>query len=137
MRILALDMGDVWIGSALSDPLQFFAKPFQTVKAHKLEDFLTETIKTMSVGTIVVGYPKTLRGTESQQTKKIVAEKERLEKLFTSVDWVLWDERLTSKMASSLKKEKKKEHKQKSHSIAAAFILDSYLLYLQNKKNMQ
>jgi len=136
MRVLALDIGDRWVGTALSDPMKLFSKPFKTVQAYELDQFLKKTIVTESVSIVVVGHPKTLRGTESQQTKKVVQEKKRLEQLFTDVQWVLWDERLTSKMASRIKKAKTKEDKVHGHSIAAAFILDSYLTYLQNKKNM-
>ena len=136
MKIMALDIGDRWVGTAISDPLKMFARPYKTVRAHELEIFIKETIKSESIIIIVVGHPKTMRGTESEQTKKIVYEKEKLEKIFPCIKWVLWDERLTSKMATGLKKEKTKEDKIKSHSIAAALILDSYLSYLQSQKNM-
>ncbi len=137
MKILALDMGDKWVGSAISDPLLMFARPYKTIKAHELNSFLEETLKKEIISTIVIGYPKTLRGTESQQTIKIKLQKEELEKKFPTIKWQLWDERLTSKMASKIKKEKTKEDKLKSHSIAAALILETYLSYLQIQKNMQ
>lgn len=135
MKIAALDMGDVWVGIALSDPLGIIAKPYQTVKLSQLVTFLKEFITKQSVSTIVVGLPKTMRGTESEQTKKIIQEKEELEKTFPEITWVLWDERLSSKRADTLKKGTSKEEKIKSHSIAAAFILESYLLYRQNQEN--
>jgi RNase H-fold protein (predicted Holliday junction resolvase) len=56
--------------------------------------------------------------------------KKKLEQEFALVRWVLWDERLTSKRAQALKKKfVTKEEKYSSHSIAAAFILDSYIEY--------
>jgi putative Holliday junction resolvase len=137
MKILALDIGDRWIGSAISDQLGMFARPYKTVKAHELNEFLTATLTPENIATVVVGYPKTMRGTESDQTRKIVEHVQELKKLFDAVEWQLWDERLTSKMASGIKKEKTKEDKIKGHSIAAAFILESYLTYLHNKKNLQ
>lgn len=137
MKILALDIGDRWIGSAISDPLGMFARPYKTVKANELNEFLSATITPENITTIVVGYPKTMRGTESDQTRKVVEHVEQLKEIFDMVTWQLWDERLTSKMASGIKREKTKEDKIKGHSIAAAFILESYLLYLQNKKNLQ
>lgn len=129
MKILALDLGDVWTGTALSDALKMFAKPYQTVKTQALIPFLEATFKEQKISTVVVGYPKTLKGTESDQTRKIVTHKEQLEKLFSSVAWVLWDERMTSKQAQVI--HNKKDDKQKVHSIAAALILETYLLYLQ------
>jgi putative holliday junction resolvase len=135
MKILALDIGDRWVGSAISDPLGMLARPYKTVKANELNDFLTSTLSTESIETIVVGYPKTMRGTESDQTKKIVEQVEQLKKQFPAISWQLWDERLTSKMASGIKKEKTKEDKLKGHSVAAALILESYLSYLHIQKS--
>ena len=122
MTILGLDIGDVWTGTALSDPLSITATPYQTVKTSDLDDFLKKTLKKEKPERIVVGYPRTLKGTESDQTKKIVAHKEQLEKKFPAIVWVLWDERNTSKQAALLKKSKH-EDKTMIHSKAAAFIL--------------
>ena len=87
------------------------------------------------IDTIIVGYPKTLRGTESEQTKKIVATFEALSAEFPQVTWKLWDERMTSQQAAKLQRDTSKEAKQKSHSIAAALILTSYLDHLHFLKS--
>ncbi|NBP00623.1 MAG: Holliday junction resolvase RuvX [Proteobacteria bacterium] len=133
MKILALDLGDVWTGTALSDALKMFSRPHQTVKTTALIPFLEATFKEHKISTVVVGYPKTLKGTESDQTRKIVSHKEQLEKQFPLVSWVLWDERMTSKQAQII--HNKKEDKQKVHSIAAALILETYLMYLEIHKD--
>lgn len=131
MRILALDLGDVWVGTALSDPLKITASPYETVKRGDLDSFLKKIFTEQMIEIVVVGYPKTMgQGTESEQTKKIVAMKEQLEQTFSKVRWVLWDERLSSKRADQLRKGYSKEDKIKSHSIAAAFILQGYLDHL-------
>lgn len=136
MKILALDIGDIWTGSAISDPLGMFARPYKTVETKKIELFLSTVIEKEKIKTIVVGYPKTMRGTQSEQTKKIEEIKEKLEMKFDIVNWKLWDERLSSKRAAHAKKAKTKEEKKESHSIAAAFILDSYLTYLHMQKDL-
>jgi len=136
MKMLALDVGDKWTGSAISDPLGILARPYKTVSTAELEIFLSETIGSENIKKIVVGYPKTMRGTESEQTKKIKEVKEKLEKIFDAVPWVLWDERLSSKRAASVKKAKTKDDKKMSHSVAAAFILDSYLTFVQAQKSL-
>jgi RNase H-fold protein (predicted Holliday junction resolvase) len=41
----------------------------------------------------------------------------------------MWDERLTSKQASKIKSTKTKEDKLRSHAIAAAIFLSTYLEY--------
>jgi len=136
MKILALDIGDRWTGSAVSDPLGIIARPYKTVETKELELFLSEVIGSENVKKIIVGYPKTMKGTESEQTKKIKKIKENLEDKFDLIEWQLWDERLSSKRAERLKKSQSKEDKIFSHSIAASFILDSYLAYLQAQKKI-
>lgn len=134
MKILALDVGDSWTGTAISDSLGMFARPYKTVSTIVLKEELTTIIAAEGIATVVVGLPKTLRGTESEQTLKIVSYVESLKNDFSQVNWVFWDERMTSKQAASIKKIKNKEDKLQSHSIAAALILGSYLDYLEFQK---
>ncbi len=129
-KILALDIGDQWTGTALSDSLGFTAQPYETVPTAQLKKFIAKIVQKEQLKEIVIGYPITLRGTESLQTKKIVAKKKELEETFPTLSWQLWDERLTSKQAATIKKAKTKEEKLQSHSIAAAVILQTYLEYL-------
>jgi len=136
MKILALDIGDKWTGSAISDALGMFARPYKTVETKDLKVFLAEVIAAERIKAVVVGHPKTMRGTQSEQTKKIQEIKKQLEQKFAMVEWKLWDERLSSKRAAHTKKAKTKEDKRLSHSIAAAFILDSYLTFLHSQKGL-
>ncbi len=133
MKTVALDIGDRWTGIAISDILGITARPLETVEAKDLDSFLANLIKQEEIDTVVVGYPKTMRGTESDQTKKVVAQFEKLKVVFPNLAWVLWDERLTSKQASHLKKAVTKQEKRHSHSVAAALILTTYLDF----KNLQ
>ena len=129
MKIFALDIGDQWTGTAISDELCLVARTYQTIETTKLESFLTQLFAKEPISKVIVGYPRTMRGTESDQTKKTREHKEALEKLFQTITWILWDERLSSKQAEALKHAKTKEEKIQAHSIAAAFILSSYLEY--------
>jgi putative holliday junction resolvase len=141
MRILGLDLGDKWVGTALSDGLGITCKPYKTVTLPQLPEFLQTTIPLERITTVVIGYPKTFSGGQSDQTRKIVAEKEKLEREFglvneVTITWLLWDERLSSKRAQELvQKARTPEEKQKSHSIAAAFILQNYLDHLALMKS--
>ncbi len=130
MKIMALDLGDAWVGVALTDPLRFFAKPYKTFPAADLEKCLEQTFTQEKISIVVVGYPKTMQGTESDQTRLVVTTKEKLELMFPQFQWVLWDERLSSKQARSLKNPKSKEEKLQQHAIAAAIILESYLPFI-------
>lgn len=129
MKIMALDLGDAWVGTAMTDALRFFAKPYKTIAAENLESFLRITLSIEKISIVVVGYPKTMQGNESDQTRLIVMTKEKLEKIFPTQKWVLWDERLSSKQARNIKIPKNKDEKLQQHSIAAAIILESYLPY--------
>ena len=143
MKILSLDLGDKWVGSAISDELGMTCKPYKTVELKETVSFLKEIIKKEDIKKIIVGYPKTNKGMQSEQTIRIMSQQKELEnKLkkdgFEGLEWILWDERLSSKRAEkvSTKKFKTPEEKQKSHSVAAAFILQSYLDYLAFSKSL-
>ena len=131
MRIAALDLGDVWVGIALSDPLRMLASPYKTVKLPELHQALAELIIQKQITEVVVGEPQTLRGTASEQTLKVRAQLETLKAQFPALTWTLWDERLTSKQASAIQQGKSKEEKRRQHAVAAALILRSYLDHLE------
>ena len=130
MKVLALDLGDVWVGTALSDPLKILAKPYQTIKIDELLPFLHNLFQKEQIETIVIGYPRTMRDTESQQTKKVLVQKEIIEKEFPLKKCILWDERLSSKQAKEIQRKNSKTDSTKEHSIAAALILETYLQFL-------
>lgn len=130
MKVLALDLGDVWTGTAMSDPLKIIATPYKTVKTEELLQFLTNLFEKETIDSIVIGYPRTMRGKESDQTKKVLLQKEIIEKEFPSKKCILWDERLSSKQARTIQKKNSKTDSNKEHSIAAALILGTYLQFL-------
>jgi putative holliday junction resolvase len=133
-KIMALDLGDAWTGVALTDTSGTFARPYTTVATQDLQSFLTNTLSCEQVKTIVIGYPCTMKGGESIQTHKIIAQSDQLKEAFPEKEFVLWDERLSSKRAQALaSKKRSREEKLKEHSRAAAFILDSYISFLQTR----
>lgn len=127
MKIIALDIGDVHTGVAQADDLGIIATPFITVATVELASWLERLVKREPIETVVVGYPKTMRGTESQQTKITQGHAEKLKATFPAIRWVLVDERLTSKDAQRIMRANKGRDKQKEHAIAAAIILQTYL----------
>ncbi len=131
MKILALDLGDVWTGTALSDYLKILAKPYKTIKTVDLFTTLPKLIEQEPIDTILIGYPRTMKGTESLQTKKVLEQKEKITELFPNLKIVLWDERLSSKTARMIQgKKSRTDTTQNEHSIAAAVILQTYLQFL-------
>lgn len=136
MKIAALDVGDVWTGSAISDPLGILARPFKTAKTKEINTLIAELTKQL-VSTFIVGHPKTMRGTTSEQTEKVETQFNKLKTQYPNIKWILWDERLSSKRAQTTKHARSKKEKVDSHSIAAAFILESYLSYQHFIKNSE
>jgi len=122
-KVLALDLGDAWIGIAISDALRMLARPLTTVKPFELESYLKKLFSQEKILIVVVGNPITMRGTASAQTDKIAEQKRTLETQFPQQQWILWDERLSSKRATSLQRELGKKHdsdrKIKEHSMHA------------------
>lgn len=135
MKIIALDIGDSWTGIAITDPLHILARPYTTVATKELVTSLHEIIESESIKRIVVGYPKTMRGTQSEQTQKVIVYTEQLKKEFPNMEWIMWDERLTSKMAGKITSRKTKEEKLQVHAVAAAYILSSYIEFLNAQKS--
>ena len=130
MKIAAIDLGDRHIGIALSDACQIISSPYITITPEELDEFLQKFIIKEKISLILVGHPKTLKGTKSEQTIKVEKEFERLQNMFGSIEWKLIDERLSSKHANNLIRAKTKEDKLKSHAIAASLLLESYLQFL-------
>ncbi|MGB8467899.1 MAG: Holliday junction resolvase RuvX [Candidatus Babeliales bacterium] len=135
MKIIGLDVGDSWTGIAVSDALGISAKPFKTVATSTLEEALRALLQQTAIAAIVIGLPKTMRGTHSAQTDKVAAYAQQLQQLFPDTPIHPWDERLSSQRAQELKPAKNKEEKLQSHAIAAAFILQSYLDYRTMQNN--
>ena len=134
MKKLALDIGDAWTGIALSDFLGITVRPYKTVASADLLKELHAIITTEKIGTIVIGYPATLRGTQSDQTRKVMAMADTIKEQFSTLECVFQYERFTSQQASRLSAKPRtiptKETKLHQHAVAAALILQSYLDHL-------
>ncbi len=132
MRCLGLDIGDRWIGVALSDPGGILASPFSVIE--RIDDAqaiaaIADIINKEQVGKIVVGLPLSLDGSLSGQAEKVNDFARKLsEHIKTPMEFR--DERLTTVMAQRLKRAsggKKGRGKTRYDSQAAALILQSYL----------
>ena len=129
---MALDVGDSWVGVAISDEMGLLARPYATLKREDLVQSIEGYLIKEPISHMVVGLPRTMKGTDSDQTRSTREVFAELKDRFPGVVWLLWDERLTSQWASGLGHKKRtmasiKEEKQKEHARAAAFILQGYL----------
>lgn len=136
MKILALDIGDVHTGTAISDPAGIIAIPYRTLSSTTLIEDLKNIIAQEAVTILVLGLPQTLKGTESEQTKKTKEKGAVIQATFPDLKIVWIDERLTSKQAAGFKRDTSKEEKLKSHSRAAALILNIYLEQLRFQREL-
>ncbi|MCH7399600.1 Holliday junction resolvase RuvX [Belliella sp. DSM 107340] len=135
-RIIAIDLGTKRTGIAVTDILKITANPLETIETSKLVDFLTNYFQKEEVETIVLGYPKSLDGSDNEMTPRVISLRDRLGKIFADKKIVLVDERFTSKMAMQsmiTMGSKKKDRKEKAGNldkISAAIILQTYLQQL-------
>lgn len=131
-RVLGLDVGDVWIGVAISDALMLTAQPLMTIKRESnksVYDKIHDIIKENNIEKIVVGLPKNMNNTIGPQSEKVMKFAEKLKNKFgIEIEYV--DERMTTLMAEqvliagSVRRENRKKYIDK---IAATYILQSYL----------
>ena len=131
-KILGLDVGDVWIGVAISDALLLTAQPLVTIKreSNKIAyEKIHEIIIENNVEKVVVGLPKNMNNTIGPQSEKVIKFAEKLKNKFkVEIEYV--DERMTTLMAEqvliegSVRRENRKKYIDK---IAATYILQSYL----------
>ena len=134
MKKLGLDLGNKTLGIAISDDLNFLARGLETFRFND-KDFksaLEHTLKVeieYNIDTIVLGLPKNMDGSLGIQANYAEEFKRKLlEKSKAKI--ILWDERLTSKMASDMMKSqslKRKKRKEDIDKMAAVIILQSYL----------
>lgn len=145
MRIIGLDFGSKTVGVALSDELLITAQGIEIVRRkseNKLRQTLArieELIKEYNVEKIVLGFPKNMNNSEGERCEKTLEFKEMLERR-TGLTVELWDERLTTVAADNLMMEagiRRENRKEYVDQIAASFILQGYLDYLQNEKNQE
>lgn len=132
MKIMGLDYGEARIGVAVSDALGLLAQPLETIcekdRARQIEA-VAKVARENNAERIVVGFPKHMDGTigyRAQCTEEFA--REVAQKL--GVEYVMWDERLSSTEAHRMLEMggvSGKKRKTKVDKIAAVIILQGYL----------
>ena len=132
MRVMAIDYGDQRIGLAVSDLLGMIAGEAWTMNEWNMERAslrIAEEAKKREVGTLVLGLPRNMDGTEGPRAEKSRAFKALLEK-DTGLAVVLWDERRSSIEAHAILHaagKKERVHRKSVDAVAASLILEGYL----------
>lgn len=131
-RVLALDVGDVRIGVASSDPLRIIASPHTVITRTTLDkdlQALCDVIAEREAVRVVVGLPLGIDGTPGPQAGKVLEFIEQLRGV-TSVEIVTQDERFSTAGAQRMLIEanvSRKNRKKVIDKIAAQHILQIHL----------
>lgn len=131
-RVVALDLGEVRTGVAVSDAGAKIARPLEVVPSEDLTDYL-EVLVREGVAEVLVGVPKTLGGEVGFQARRSLDTMDRLKETFPGVRFVEWDERFTTRIAATgavrpkKKGRRKKGAKDRWDHLAAAHMLQEYL----------
>ena len=132
MRVMAIDYGDERIGLAVSDLLGMLAGEAWTMQEWDMERAavrIAAEAKNREVGTLVLGLPKNMDGTEGPRAAKSREFKAVLEKT-AGLPVVLWDERRSSIEAHAILHaagKREKQHRKTVDAVAASLILEGYL----------
>ncbi|HZN54699.1 MAG TPA: Holliday junction resolvase RuvX [Candidatus Polarisedimenticolaceae bacterium] len=131
-RVLALDLGSVRVGLALSDPLRLTAQPAGYLARRELRRSLEPVltiIRAQEVGTVVVGRPLLLSGEAGDAARDAEAFAARLRER-APCPVALWDERLTTVQAERALLEgdvRRAKRREVIDAAAAAILLQSWL----------
>ncbi len=131
-RLLSIDYGKKRTGIAVSDPLQIIANGLTTVETSDLFSFLEDYLRKEEVAVIVVGLPKQMNNTPSENMKRVEPFVNRLRKIYPHIPVEYFDERFSSKMAQQTLidgglTKKKRQNKALVDEISATIILQGYM----------
>jgi putative Holliday junction resolvase len=138
-RIIGIDYGTKRIGLAVTDPLQIFASPLDTVDPSGFFAYIENYLKVEIIDAFVIGYPVQMNNKPSESVNQINPFIRKLEKTFPGKTIHLADERFTSQMALRTMIDggvKKSDRRDKSlvDKISASIILQSFLDNRSNKE---
>lgn len=131
-RLLAIDFGKKRCGIAVTDSLQIVANGLTTVETGKLVDYISAYCASEPVEKIIVGYPTTVRGAESESMRFIRPGIGRLRKALPLIPIEFSDERFTSVLAHRAMieggmKKMARRNREIVDEISATIILNDFL----------
>ena len=131
-KIMAIDYGDARTGVAISDLLCSIVGSTCVVPSRNAEKAIIDIVKLCRdnmVGTIVVGLPRNMDGSEGPRAQLCREFAEKLGQA-TGVPIKMWDERRTTVEAHNILSEHNyhgKKRKNTVDAVAASLILEGYL----------
>lgn len=131
-KIMAIDYGDARTGVAISDLLCSIVGQTCVVPSRNTDKAIADIVKLAKdnmVGTIVVGLPRNMDGSEGARAELCRAFGEKLGEA-TGLPIKMWDERRTTVEAHNILSEHNyhgKKRKNTVDAVAASLILEGYL----------
>ena len=131
-RVLALDIGTVRIGAAISDPLGITAQGLGVWNAENDEwrkDF-DEAIQKYDPKIIVAGLPLRTDGKDSESALRVSGIIQQLKTEYPGIEFVFQDERFTTVIAQRAMIEadiSRRKRKKNVDKVAAVIILEDWL----------
>lgn len=132
MKIMAVDLGQVRTGLAVSDPTEQLASPVGTItekNTDKLLEKVAAAAREQGVQQLVVGHPRNMDGSRGESARRAETFAASLEKA-AALPVVLWDERMTTVSAIGYLNQtntRGKKRKAVVDTVAATIILQDYL----------
>ena len=132
MKIMAVDLGQVRTGLAVSDPTEQMASPVGTItekNTDKLLEKVAAAAREQGVQQLVVGHPRNMDGSRGESARRAETFAASLEKA-AALPVVLWDERMTTVSAIGYLNQtdtRGKKRKAVVDTVAATIILQDYL----------
>ena len=131
-RVLALDIGTVRIGAAISDPLGIIAQGLGVWNAQNDEwrKNFDEAIKKYDPKIIVAGLPLRTDGKDSESALRVSGIIQQLKTEYPGIEFVFQDERFTTVIAQRAMIEadiSRRKRKKNVDNVAAVIILEDWL----------
>ena len=133
-KALGIDYGAKRTGIAITDAMQIIASGLTTVATDSLYEFIIDIVAKENIECFVVGDPKNLDGSVTDNTGHVKGFIKKLKQKFPAIPVYQIDERFTSKiakqsiLASGINK-KGRQNKALVDEVSATIILQDYLDY--------
>jgi len=130
-RYLGIDLGEVRVGVAVSDEMNFMAHPMETIFVKETPTIprICAIVSEKSIGKIIVGMPRNMDGSHGPAAQKVRLFIEALSAA-VSCEVLPWDERMTTVSATRALREAGRNAKQQRNIVdqaAAQIILQSWM----------
>lgn len=131
LKAIGIDFGLKRTGFAITDDSGIIASPLETIDSRNLPSYLKKLIETRKIQLVVIGYPLSMDGSDTDITENVRQFEKFVKESYPTLEVVLYDERMTSKIAQKalVQISRKEQRKQKGliDKMSAAIILQDYM----------